>query len=553
MLYQKDDDGYLRIISLASRVLSRAETRYTTTEKELLAIVYSVMKFRSYLFGASFDIVTDHQALKFLHATPFQNARLTRWILYLQGYSYNINHCRGVDNVIPDFFSRNFNDRAIDDATERYFVRNIINSIEECDQLEPTFTNKLVALIGSKVEITHALKDLKAMQERDEMIIKLKSSAIANFEFCVEGGIVYCRSKIDKQWRIALPKGLIFAVLSTAHERWGHAGSHKLHQYLQKYFYWRGMKRDVKNYTRSCDICQRVKYLNFKMEGAYEFLKTTQPNEFVSIDFFGPLPPSRGGVQYIFVVQDLFSKLVTLYPVKRATTRICIMKIRDNYCNEVGKPKKILSDHGSQFTSPVWRNSLANIGIKVLYSSIRHPQSNPVERIMRELGRYFRTYCWDKHTGWAVLVPFVQDCLNLLTHRSTGMTPYELHYNRLPREKLLDMFPLLKSLPADRAAQIALANERLHRSFERRCKAQKSRSKVELKVGDLVLLRVPHLSDAVQKQIAKFFRLYEGPYQIQSRIGNNAFKLVSVDDPAVVKGTYNRLLLRKYYSRPEDS
>lgn len=108
ILYQVDDEGEIRIISLASRVLTACETRYTTSEKELLAIIYSVMKFRMYLIGWKFDIVTDHQALTFMLTTPYQNARLMRCVLFFQEYQFEILHCKETDNIVADFFSRNF-------------------------------------------------------------------------------------------------------------------------------------------------------------------------------------------------------------------------------------------------------------------------------------------------------------------------------------------------------------------------------------------------------------------------------------------------------------
>lgn len=78
ILYQEDDNGDIRIISLASRVLTQCESRYTTTEKELLAIIYCLVKFRMYLLGWKFEILTDHQALTFLLSTPYHNSRLMR-------------------------------------------------------------------------------------------------------------------------------------------------------------------------------------------------------------------------------------------------------------------------------------------------------------------------------------------------------------------------------------------------------------------------------------------------------------------------------------------
>lgn len=72
-----------------------------------------------------------------------------------------------------------------------------------------------------------------------------------------------------------------------------------------------------------------------------------------------------------------------------------------DYIPEMGLPKRILSDHGSQFASPKWLNKLRKEQIQVIYSSIRHPKSNAVERVMKELGRLFRTLCSDRHTRWA--------------------------------------------------------------------------------------------------------------------------------------------------------
>ena len=90
ILYQIDKAGDLRIISLVSRVLTKFKVRYTTTEKKLLAIIYSVLKFRYYLIGSQFEIVTDHKSLTFLLTSQFNSARLMRWILALQEYDFVI-------------------------------------------------------------------------------------------------------------------------------------------------------------------------------------------------------------------------------------------------------------------------------------------------------------------------------------------------------------------------------------------------------------------------------------------------------------------------------
>lgn len=96
-------------VAYASRTLNSHEVRYSTTEKELLAVVWSVKYFRPYIYGKEFTLHTDHQALKWLH-TKFVgqdlNQRLSRWILSLGEYNMKVEYIKGKDNVIADFLSR---------------------------------------------------------------------------------------------------------------------------------------------------------------------------------------------------------------------------------------------------------------------------------------------------------------------------------------------------------------------------------------------------------------------------------------------------------------
>lgn len=72
-----------------------------------MAIIYAITKFRIYLIGRKFEIITDHKALTFLNKTQFLGARLCRWSLLLQEYDFSVVHCNGKDNTVADFFSRN--------------------------------------------------------------------------------------------------------------------------------------------------------------------------------------------------------------------------------------------------------------------------------------------------------------------------------------------------------------------------------------------------------------------------------------------------------------
>ncbi|GJY72174.1 reverse transcriptase domain-containing protein [Tanacetum coccineum] len=99
-------DKYFRPIHYASKTLSDAQTNYTVTEKELLAVVYAFEKFRSYLVLFKTIVYTDHSALKYLFAKQDAKPRFLRWILLLQEFNIEIRDKKGAENLVADYLSR---------------------------------------------------------------------------------------------------------------------------------------------------------------------------------------------------------------------------------------------------------------------------------------------------------------------------------------------------------------------------------------------------------------------------------------------------------------
>nr|GEW40432.1 reverse transcriptase domain-containing protein [Tanacetum cinerariifolium] len=97
---------YFQPIHYASKTMNQAETNYTTTEKEMLAVVYAFEKLCSYLIMNKSIVYTDHSALKYLFAKKDAKARLLRWILLLQEFDFKVIDTRGAENYAADHLLR---------------------------------------------------------------------------------------------------------------------------------------------------------------------------------------------------------------------------------------------------------------------------------------------------------------------------------------------------------------------------------------------------------------------------------------------------------------
>lgn len=354
--------------------------------------------------------------------------------------------------------------------------------------------------------------------------------------------VLYFRQGNDENCLLCVPAAITDPLVQAYHEALGHFGVYKCWLALKSEVWWTNMSRDVKRVIKRCDICQKAK-CTMLPKPPLQPIVASERGEIVALDIYGPLPKSRASACYLLVVLDRFTKHVSLYPLRRATTRACLNRLTTDYFATVGRPKKILSDHGTQFSTKKWKIILESLGVQVMYSSVRHPQANPSERVMRELGRLFRTFCHEKHTRWAFEVRDFSHLLNSVKHETTGFAPNELQFGAQSLKLLPKHFrPFNADL--DFAAKLTLAQGTLEGKAARRALKHPGRPYHPFQPGELVLLRNNPVSSVLEGITKKL--LFEGPYRIKKRIGLATYILTRSDNTK--RGMFHASHLRLYCS-----
>ncbi|GJX03661.1 reverse transcriptase domain-containing protein [Tanacetum coccineum] len=242
-------EKHFRPIHYASKTMSEAETNYTTTEKEMLAVVYAFEKFRSYLIMNKSIVYTDHSALKYLFNKKDAKARLLRWVLLLQEFDFKVIDTKGAENYAADHLSRLENpyENTFDpkEITET-FPLETLSVLTSKDQSTPWFADfanyhagKFIKKGMSTQEKNKFFKDVKHYFWDDPFLFKTCADQI--IRRCVDG-------------KEALE------ILEACHS--GPTGGHYGANFTAKKifdagFYWPTIYKDAYEFVKSCDACQR--------------------------------------------------------------------------------------------------------------------------------------------------------------------------------------------------------------------------------------------------------------------------------------------------------
>lgn len=539
-LFQVNEKGDRLTISFASRTLNSAERNYSITELELLSIVFACEKFRMFILGYPVTIITDHQALVFLQRCRLRNARLTRWTLLLQEFNLQIEYIPDPKNII--------------DTLSRHPIGR--DNIPQQDNPPCIYWATPKSLLAECKNRLESFQHIVQEQNKDPELAKIMNLLseetvpipVKQRYYLYQGTLFYRRYVTSDTWLVCIPLHRREELIQSFHEHFGDVGPKKCITVMRDVCYFRGLSKHVRRIVRSCDLCQRSKHSTVRTEGKMQHVMADYPLARVCVDIYGPLPPGWNQVCYIyiFVVLDSFSRFVRLYAIKRSTAKTVTNRMVDDYISTYGIPKSVISDHGVQFVSKIWKKRLSEAGVTPTTTSVYHPQSNPVERVMRELGRLFRTYCHDHHTNWPRYVNYMEWVINHVIHEATGFTPYELFLGNDRYNPVREVVQFPPFVQANFNTKLTMANEEQRtKAEERRLRHARGGKSTIFIIGEKVLVRTHRLSSSVDRCISKFFLLYEGPYVVTEIKNINAY-VVNYIDSGKIRGTYNVVFLRKY-------
>ncbi|KAG9225881.1 hypothetical protein CCMSSC00406_0006497 [Pleurotus cornucopiae] len=251
-----------RPVAFKSKQLNDAEKNYPTHDKEMLAIVRTLRKWRTDLLGASFEVYTDHRTLEFFNKQRDLSKKQLRWSEFLADYDFVIKYVRGEDNSVADALSREF---SVSPSPPMSCAAVLSRS-----PADPSLN--LVAPVLSLGPDEALLCLIKDGYATDPWCVKLLDKGIGLAGVSQQSGLLYVGERLVVPW-VAKVRELLF---QSAHDCLGHSGGDKSYLALRGLFYWPNMKKDLEEaYIPGCVSCQRNKCLTSKPAGPLHSLCPT--------------------------------------------------------------------------------------------------------------------------------------------------------------------------------------------------------------------------------------------------------------------------------------
>ncbi|GFS93339.1 retrovirus-related Pol polyprotein from transposon 412 [Trichonephila clavipes] len=185
-------------------------------------------------------------------------------------------------------------------------------------------------------------------------------------------------------------------------------------------------RKDVEEFVKTCDSCQRVGKPRDKAKAPLKLVPIiSEVFSKINIDAVGPLPVSTKQNRYLITSICVASKYPEAIPVESITSPNVIDALLSIF-SRIRFPREIQSDLGTSFTSELTTTFFNKFGIKVTRSSVSHPQSNAVERVHRTIKRVIKALCVESGEDWEGVLPLALFSLRTVAYESTGFSPTEL-------------------------------------------------------------------------------------------------------------------------------
>jgi len=522
------EDGRWHAVAYSSRKFSPAELNYSSNDKEVLAGIGAMLKWRHYLGSAHFTLVTDNRGLQYLLTKRTLLRRQARWLETLAEFDYVVEHRPGKLLGPADLLSRrpdlalNLVDQEMHAVTTAAITVNVECSAE--------FLQRVQGGLKTDIFFGPVVRQLEEVKPQAEL---------HHFRRLYElrQGLLYLRADD----RLCVPDGFTTELMTTFHDgaTQGHPGRSGLYSILRRLFFWRNMFRMVGLFVRSCDLCQRVKSRNHPVAGLPQPLELPAGRwTDISLDFVTDLPTTEDSFNAILTVTDRFSKRVHFIPCVKAITAVGTATLLLKHVIAYhGWPQSITSDRDPRFCSNVWTALFEQSGTKLKMSTAAHPQTDGAsERANRTVQTYLRAFVNFRQTSWDRLLPLAELAINSRPNTVTKMSPFKLDLGReiVTPETWLNPSELARGqssvgdLVQQQKLDFAVAQDCIllaqHMDAAR---VSGVRLPAPFNVGDRVMVHSDFLMTAEERlrPKRKLRHRYLGPFVVLKRIGNVAYRL----------------------------
>lgn len=518
ILLQKPPNGdTFRPVAFYSRQTTPEEKHFHAYELETLAVVCSLKKFRVYLLGQNFRIITDCSALRSTFMKRDIIPRVARWWLLLQEFQCSIEYRAGVKMSHVDALSRNpISDSETIDALSQYPAVMTISSDDwlQTLQLGDSELGRIKNIVSSEIDVD-GLKYI-----RDNYVIK--DSQLFKI---IDG------DKENLRW--VVPKGARWQLCRLNHDDIGHFGVEKTLERIKKSYWFPKMSRFIKKYVQACVQCAYAKKTANRKEGyLHSIEKVEVPFHTIHIDHLGPFVRSKRGNTHLLVIVEAFTKFVFIKPVRNTNTQNVIRALEDVFYT-FRCPDRIISDRGSCFTSHAFKRFCLDKRIKHVLNAVSCPRSNgQVERYNRSILNSLTAQNLDNdEKAWDEKVGVVQWGLNNTIQKTTGRTPAEVMFGTSINAEL---DPILNDIRRNTQENSDVG--KIREQVKDRIQAEQIKQKEyydrnrkparTYKEGDLVkITKVAFNNDG---KSTKLLPSYSGPYRVTQVLGNERYRLAGI-------------------------